>query len=131
MLGDLIYEAKGKVKGMRVLDEYGTTELTLQEQGVLFGIECSTTLTHVSKPELNECNTWKGTTLLTKDGDTVTFTISGITIPKGLSPLSSFRGAVFCRTQSPKLSRLNSVICICEAEMNKDTSYCVKAWEWK
>ena len=85
MLGDLIYEAKGKVKGMRVLDENGTTELTLQEQGVLFGIECSTTLTYVSKPELNGVQHLEGYgTLLTKDGDTVTFTISGITIPKGL-----------------------------------------------
>ena len=36
MLGDLIYEAAGKVVGMRVLDDNGTMEITLDEQGRVF-----------------------------------------------------------------------------------------------
>jgi hypothetical protein len=50
MLGDLIYEAAGKVVGMRVLDGNGTMEMTLEERGKIFGIECSLTLTCVGKP---------------------------------------------------------------------------------
>jgi hypothetical protein len=53
MLGDLIYEALGKTVGMRVLDSNGKTEMTLMEQGMLIGNECSTTLTLVGKPEIN------------------------------------------------------------------------------
>jgi len=54
-----------------------------------------------------------------------------ISISKGLIPVSSVRGATFFRTQSPKLSRLNSVVRIYELEVNKDQSYNVKDWEWK
>ena len=69
--------------------------------------------------------------MVTKDGDTATLTLSGITIPKGLPPIGSIRGATFFNTQSPKLARLNSVVCVFEAEVNADHSYSVKDWEWK
>jgi hypothetical protein len=36
MLGDLIYEVKGKTIGLRALDDNGTMELTIMEQGVVF-----------------------------------------------------------------------------------------------
>ena len=48
MLGELIYEGKGKMLGMRVLDDNGTMETTFQEEGTIFGIECTTTMTIVS-----------------------------------------------------------------------------------
>jgi hypothetical protein len=35
MLGDLIYEAKGKTLGLRVLDDNGTMEMTIMENGVV------------------------------------------------------------------------------------------------
>jgi hypothetical protein len=132
MLGDLIYEATGKVIGTRVLDENGTMEITLQEQGMLFGSECTVTLTVVSKLGSNGILYSEGYgVLLTKDGDTATCTLSGITISKELTSLSCIRGAAFCRTQSQKLARLNSVVCIYEAETNDDVSYNLKGWEWK
>ena len=43
MLGELIYEAKGKTLGLRVLDDNGTTEITNMENGVVLGTECTTT----------------------------------------------------------------------------------------
>jgi hypothetical protein len=132
MLGDLIYEALGKTVGMRVLDDNGTLEMTLQEQDVLFGSECSATLTLVGKPEINGVQYMEGYgILITKDGDAATIVLSGRNIPKGLPPLSRFLGSVYFRTQSPKLSRLNSEVYIYEAEMNEDMSYNVKNWEWK
>ena len=132
MLGELIYEAMGKMTGTRVLDEDGTVENTLQEQGTIFGIECSATLTMVGTPRPDGIVYSEGYGLmLTKDGDAATFTSSAINIPKGPMPVSSVRGATFFRTQSPKLSRLNSVVCIYEVEVNEDGSYNVKDWEWK
>jgi hypothetical protein len=132
MLGDLIYEALGKIIGMRVLDDNGKIEMTLQEQGEIFGSGCSTTLTLVGKPEINGVQYMEGYgILMTKDGDTATITLNGRNIPKGLPPLAKFLGAVYMRTQSPKLPRLNSEVYMCEAEMNEDMSYNVKLWEWK
>jgi hypothetical protein len=132
MLGELIYEAKGKMTGVRVLDEDGTMENTLQEQGMIFGIECSVTATMVGtlRPDGIVYSEGYGL-MLTKDGDGATLTSSGISIPKGPMPMSSVRGATFFRTQSPKLSRLNSVVCIYEVEVKEDGSYSVKDWEWK
>lgn len=38
MLGDLIYEGNGKTIGIRMLDNKGTIEMTLQEEGKILGI---------------------------------------------------------------------------------------------
>jgi uncharacterized protein YuzE len=132
MLGDLVYEGMGKMVGIRVLDDNGTMEITLEEKGKVFGIECTLTVTFVGKPRLNGMQYSEGRgILLTKDGDAATFTMSGISIPKGLPPLSSVRGATIFNTQSPKLARLNSVVCVYEGEINEDWSYTIKDWEWK
>jgi|SRR5664280_1163771 len=48
MLGELVYEGTGKPMGMRVLDDNGTLELTFQEQGAVFGTQCTNALTYVS-----------------------------------------------------------------------------------
>ncbi len=132
MLGDLIYEAMGKTVGMRVLDDNGTMEITLEERGKIFGIECTLTLTAVGKPKPDGMQYSEGRGfLLTKDGDLATLIMSGVSIPKGLPPKSSVRGATIFTTQSPKLARLNSVVCVYESEVNEDSSYTVKDWEWK
>lgn len=132
MLGDLIYEAAGKVVGMRVLDDNGTMEITLDEQGKIFGVECSLTLTAVGKLRPNGMQYSEGRGfLITKDGDAATLIMSGISIPKGRPPSSSVRGATIFNTQSPKLARLNSVVCVYEGEVNEDNSYTIKDWEWK
>ena len=113
-------------------DEYGTIEMTIMEQGVVFGIECTTTVTLVSKHRPDGTQYAEGHGIMsTKDGDTATLTLSGITIPKGLPPQGSVRGATFYNTQSPKISRLNRIVCVFEVELNADMSFTVKDWEWK
>ena len=54
MLGDLIYEANGKVAGYRVLDAEGPKiEVTITEKGTLKGgIETTDTVTYWSIPRL-------------------------------------------------------------------------------
>lgn len=132
MLGDLIYEAMGKTIGMRVLDDNGTMEITLEEQGKIFGVESTLTVTFVGKHRPDGIQYLEGRgILLTKDGDAATLTSSGITIYKGLPPCGSVRGVTFFNTRSPKLARLNSVACVYEAEVNDDSSYTIRDWEWK
>ena len=132
MLGDLIYEANGNTIGLRVLDDNGTMELTLQEKGVVFGTECTTMVTLVGKrrPDGTQFSEGHGV-MSTKEGDAATLHVSCITIPKELPPLGSVRGASFFNTQSPKLARLNTLVCVFEAEINEDMSYTIKDWEWK
>jgi hypothetical protein len=132
MLGDLIYEGKGKSTGMRVLDGNGTWEGTSQEQGTLFGMECTSTTTNVNTPQPNGTLYSEGCGMtLTKDGDRASYTILGIYTPKGHPPAGSLRGATFWRTQSPALARLNSIMSVYEVEMSEDWTYSVKEWEWK
>jgi hypothetical protein len=59
MLGELIYEGKGKMIGMRVLDDNGTMETTYQEGGTIFGIACTITLTVASTTDPTELDTRK------------------------------------------------------------------------
>jgi hypothetical protein len=132
MLGELVYEGTGKLIGMRVLDDNGTLELTFQEQGVAFGIQCTNALTYVSTPQPNGITHSEGCgVLMTVDGDTATVTSYSISIPKKNPPASSIRGASFFRTQSSKLARFNSIVCMYEVEANEDWTYTVKDWEWK
>ena len=132
MLGELIYEGKGKARGMRVLDDNGTMETTFQEEGTIFGIECTTTLTVVSAYRPDGAGYSEGYGMMfTKEGDTATLTTSAISIPRGAMPAGSMRGTTFFRTQSPKLARLNNIVSIYETEVNEDLSYEVKYWEWK
>jgi hypothetical protein len=132
MLGELVYEGTGKPMGMRVLDDNGTLELTFQEQGAVFGTQCTNALTYVStaRPDGTSYSEGHGV-MLTVDGDTATFSSSGIGIPKKTPPASSIRGASFFRTRAPKLARLNSIVCVYEVEANEDWTYTVKEWEWK
>ena len=51
MLGELIYEQKGKISGYRVLDTEGPTiETTITGTGIINGIEVTDIVTYWSKP---------------------------------------------------------------------------------
>lgn len=99
MLGGLIYEGKGKMIGMRVLDDNGTIETTFQEEGTIFGIECTTTLTVVSahRPDGTGYSEGYGM-MLTKESDAATLISSAISIPKGPMPACSMRDYILSHT---------------------------------
>jgi hypothetical protein len=51
MLGNIIYEQKGKISGYRVLDTEGPKiETTIAENGIINGIEGTDIVTYWSKP---------------------------------------------------------------------------------
>ncbi|MGE5411555.1 MAG: hypothetical protein ACM3MI_11400 [Clostridiales bacterium] len=132
MLGDLVYEGKGRTICVRMLDNKGTKEITTQEEGSVLGIPCTLMVTFVSthRPDGTEYSEGQGV-LYTKDGDSASLNVSCVLIPKGIPPSGNLRGATFFGTQSPKLARLNTVATVFEAEMKEDMSYTVKDWEWK
>jgi len=132
MFGELIYEGKGKTIGVRMLNDKGTMEMTFQEEGTILGIPCSSMTTFVCTQRPDGMLVSEGPGIMyTKDGDTASFKVYTVIIPKGMTPASSVRGAKFFNTQSPKLARLNTIVCISEVEMKEDNTYTVKEWEWK
>lgn len=132
MLGDLIYEGNGKTIGIRMLDNKGTMEMTLQEEGKILGIPCTimSTLVSTHRPDGTQFSEGQGI-MFTKDGDSASVNIYCVKIPKGIPPAGSVRGTTFFYTESPKLARLNTIASIFEVELNEDMSYTVKDWEWK
>jgi hypothetical protein len=132
MLNELIYEGKGKMTGMRVLDEKGTMELTLQEEGAILGVECTSTSTFVSTPRPNGTMYGEGYGVtITKDNEPITFRVSGLTIPNGRPPKSHDVGTLYYWSQSPRFKRLNNVVALFEVEVNADGTFKSKNWEWK
>ena len=137
MLGELIYEQKGKVTGQRVLDvspprvettfsatgsvkggstvsEMGTYWSEARSPGILYGEVIGTTMTN----DGTEVATWKG---------------------GGIGRMSagkvSFRGSLFLKTLSiaegGKLSSLNNMVAVFEYEADETGSCFTKSWEWK
>lgn len=71
----------------------------------------------MGKPELNGVQYMEGHgILMINDGNVATIILSRRDILKGLPSLTKFLGAVCFRTQSPKLSRLNSEVYMCKAK---------------
>jgi hypothetical protein len=135
MLGEMISELDGKTIGIRVLPSKGhgpRIETTEQAQGKLLGIEVSdmTTYRTVTTEEGIIYGEGQGVTM-TKEGDTLTYTVSGVGKFKDKGPAASFRGALYYRTSSPKFSRLNGIACIYEYETDENGNSRSKLWEWK
>jgi hypothetical protein len=134
MLGELIYEQKGKVTGQRVLDvspprvetsfsatgslkggstvsEMGTYWSEARPSGMLYGEVVGITMTK----DGTEVATWKG---------------------GGIGRMSagkvSFRGALYWHTSSNgTLAALNNVVGVFEYEVDEQGNTSAKVWEWK
>ena len=135
MLGELIYEQKGKVTGQRVVDvspprvetsfsatgtlkggitvsEMGTYWSEARSPGILYGEVIGTTMTN----DGTEIATWKG---------------AGIGRMSGAGKVS-FRGAIYFSTISTgKLAYLNNVVGVFEYEVDEAGNTSAKVWEWK
>ncbi|MDW7733283.1 MAG: hypothetical protein SCH66_12765 [Methanolobus sp.] len=135
MLGEMIGELDGKTIGSRVLPSRGhgpKIENTEQFQGKLLGIEVSdmTTYWTVVMEGGILYGEGRGVTM-TKEGDTLTYTISGVGKFKDKGPAVSYRGALYYWTSSPKFSRLNGIATIYEYESDENGNSHAKLWEWK
>ena len=134
MLGELIYEQKGKISGYRVLDTEGPTiETTITGTGIINGIDVTDIVTYWSKPSKSDLKTFHAEgqgVILTKDGEMATWKGYGIGRYNGRNRTD--KGSVFFKTSTNgKLSFLNNKIGVFEYEANENGNTNGKIWEWK
>ena len=136
MLGDLIYEAKGKITGYKVLDVKGPKiEVTIAQNGTLKGgTEATDIVTYWSIPRPGGAYyaEEKGVFMVKDDpSEMATWTGQGIAYYSGQKRRDV--GSVFCRTSSAtgKLAFLNNMVGVFEYETDEMGNSEGKIWEWK
>ncbi|MGD1835648.1 MAG: hypothetical protein ACPKQO_07985 [Nitrososphaeraceae archaeon] len=132
MLGDLIYEGKGKITGTRVLDaEEKKVEHSAAGEGRLKDIDTTEIDTFWAIPVGKNVVYGEGQGIIyPKNGGIVT--INGYGIGKtDDSGKTSFRGTNFYKATSSELLFINNVVGAFEFEVDESGNYQVKVWEWK
>ena len=133
MLGELIGEEKGKVTARRVLttDGGGKVEVNFQSSGRILGVETRGTVTYWAgvRPDGSLYGEAQGL-IQGPGGERASFKAQGVgKLLEGGAV--SYRGAQYFYSESPKLSRLNSVAVVFEYEADADGNTKSKLWEWK
>ena len=135
MLGEMINEERGKITGMRVLPSDGDepkVEASFQALGKLLGIEATDIGTYHSTVLAN--GTMRGAgqgVIMTRNGDTATWSGEGVGRPTGKGMAASWRGAIYFRTSAASLSRISGMAVLFEYEVDEDDNTHAKNWEWK
>jgi hypothetical protein len=134
-LGELISEERGKITGQRVLDvDVLKIESSFTMSGRYRGEEGTDIGTYSAVMRQGEEGVMYGEgqgVATTKDGKGMA-TWTGQGIGKFTSPGKiSFRGSVFFRAPSGKLSSFNNVVGVFEYEVDEEGNCSTKVWEWK
>jgi len=137
MLGELIYESKGKIIGQRVLSvENGIPKLEISVSGVgkLMGnVEITETWTYwaIQRPDGMSYGAGYGI-IMTKDGSEVA-TATGRGDGKMTdSGKMRYKSAIFYETNSNnRLALLNRLLGVNEYEVDGSGNYEHRLWEWK
>jgi hypothetical protein len=132
MIGDQIFESTGKRVVRRVLSvDPPTAEVTFEDKGTLLGVATTGmgTYTSVIKPDGAIHGDGQGLTM-TADGETVTWKGTGVG-KFGAGGSVSYRGMLFFRTASQKLSRMNNLCGAFEYNDDGAGNTTSKVWEWK
>src|SRR5215831_14892318 len=136
MLGELIFESKGRITGQRVLSVEGgipKSEISISGTGLFNGsLEVTETNTYSSirRPDGTSYGEAQGV-IMTKDGSEVSIATGrgeGKTTGSGKM---RFVGALFEKYSKDKLSFLNHLIGLSEYEVDEFGNYEHKLWEWK
>lgn len=131
MLGEMVAEERGKIIGQRVPSD-GKFEVTFQAMGKILGIESTDVATYWSEtmPDGTLYGEGQGVQM-TSDGQMASWKGSGVGKFTGKGAGVSFRGAIYYRTNSQKLARLNGVAVVYEFEADEQGNVHGKSWEWK
>ena len=136
MLGEQIVVEQGKVTGYRVLpSEEGQgpkVEVSFQSAGKILGIEETDMGTYWSVLRASGVLFGEGQgVVMTKDGETASWTGQGIGRFTGRGSAVSWRGAIFFQSTSQKLARLNGVAAVFEYDVDQNGNTSSNIWEWK
>jgi hypothetical protein len=134
MLGEKIGEATGQVTGRRVIaSETGVAkmETSFHATGTLLGVSVNETATYVSWLRPDGSLFGEGQGISTgKGGEIATWRGNGVgTLKKDGS--ATYRGAVFYQTTSSAWSRLNTVACVFEYEVDAQGHTKETLIEWR
>ena len=130
MLGEVVYECRGKMIGTRVMPD-GKVENTGMVQGMFFGEEFSSTWTGEGEMRLDGTGYTEIRGFFGTKGGTMGRYLgngNGINRPDGSMV---YRGALCYSIPSGKHARLNGVAVAYEIEIDKEGNIHSKGWEWK
>jgi len=135
MLGEMIGEDQGKITAVRVLPSNGQAprmEVSFQSAGNLVGVQATHLGTYISTlmPTGNFNGVGQGV-VMTQDGDSATWTGTGVGTPTGKGFAASWRGAIFFQTSSQRPGGLNKFATVFEFEVDENGNTSTKLWEWK
>ena len=132
MLGEQIGELKGKIIGQRVLDADGPTiETSVSARGSVKGTQVNETLTYVARLTPSGVLHGEGHGVIMA-GESDLAAYSGEGVGRLTSSGRIWHGAIFYRTSSTgKLSFLNDVVGLFEAEVDAEGNFSESIWEWK
>ena len=132
MLGDLIGETTGKRVLRRVLStDPPKVEVTFEDGGTMLDTPVSGFGTYTSVVRADGSIYGEGEGIMTTaEGEGIAWKGSGIG-KFGPGGAVSYRGILYYRTPSQKLSRLNSVGGVFEYEVDIEGKTQTKVWEWK
>ena len=134
MLGELIYQARGKITGTRVLNaDENKVEYSAGGEGRFNDIDVNEIDTFWAIPVGKNTLYGEGQGIITtKDGrESVTFKGYGVGHVNESGKIS-FRGTNFYKSSSnEKLSFLNNMIGVFEFELDESENSKTKVWEWK
>jgi hypothetical protein len=132
MIGELVAEQKGKRLVRRVLSvDPPTAEVSFEDAGTVLGVATTGigTYTSVIRPDGSLFGHGQGLET-TADGEAVTWTGTGVG-KFGPGGSLSYRGMLFFRTTSQKLSRVNNLCGAFEYDVDAAGNTTSKVWEWK
>jgi hypothetical protein len=132
MLGDQLGESKGKRLVRRVLSSDPLrVEVSFEDAGTMLGVATNGFGTYTSEARADGSLYGEGHgAMITADGEPITWRGSGAgrILPTGAL---SYRGILYYRTNSQKLSRLNNACGVFEYEVDPTGNTTAKVWEWK
>ena len=134
MLGDLFYQAKGRITSKRVLDLEGPKiESSYFLEGKMRGeIEVVEIGTFTTIPTSDDTFFVDGNDIVTVKGGNEIATVKAQGISKYKDSSKIISGSNFYRSsKTGKLSFLNNLVGVHEATVDIDGNILYKVWEWK
>jgi 5-keto 4-deoxyuronate isomerase len=134
MLGDLFYQAKGRITAKRVLDLEGPKiESSYFLEGKMRGeIEVVEIGTFTTIPTSDDTFFVDGNDIVTVKGGNEIATVKAQGISKHKDSSKIISGSNFYRSsKTGKLSFLNNLVGVHEATVDIDGNILYKVWEWK
>jgi hypothetical protein len=130
VLGEVIGEARGKVAGLRAL-ENGRIEITLQGVGKILGSDMADVTSFWSEMRPNGTAYGEGNSMQMGSDGMAEWKGSGVGRPTGPGAWKYSYGGVYKKVTSAKWARLLDVYTVGEYESDASGSYHWKIWEWK